>query len=287
NSIKIIGEETENYAQGYFVYDSKKSGSVTTSHLRFGSQLIRSSYLINKANFVACHQWGFLERFDMLKHIVPGGIFLLNSPYSKAEVWQNLPRIVQEQIINKHLKFYVINAYKVARESGMGGHINTVMQVCFFALSGVLSREEAIAQIKRSIEKTYGKKGDEIVAMNLRAVDQTLENLYEVSVPNSIDSKIELPPPVPDTAPEFVREVLGKMIAGCGDEIPVSALPADGTYPTGTAKYEKRNIAQEIPVWDADVCVQCGKCVMVCPHSVIRSKVYDPQNLDNAPATFK
>ncbi|OKH13579.1 pyruvate:ferredoxin (flavodoxin) oxidoreductase [Fischerella major NIES-592] len=287
NSIKIIGEETENYAQGYFVYDSKKSGSVTTSHLRFGSQLIRSSYLINKANFVACHQWGFLERFDMLKHIVPGGIFLLNSPYSKAEVWQNLPRIVQEQIINKHLKFYVINAYKVARESGMGGHINTVMQVCFFALSGVLSREEAIAQIKRSIEKTYGKKGDEIVAMNLRAVDQTLEHLYEVSVPNSIDSKIELPPPVPDTAPEFVREVLGKMIAGCGDEIPVSALPADGTYPTGTAKYEKRNIAQEIPVWDADVCVQCGKCVMVCPHSVIRSKVYDPQNLDNAPATFK
>ncbi|PMB00041.1 pyruvate:ferredoxin (flavodoxin) oxidoreductase [Fischerella thermalis CCMEE 5268] len=287
NSIKIIGEETENYAQGYFVYDSKKSGSVTTSHLRFGSQLIRSSYLINKANFVACHQWGFLERFDMLKHIVPGGIFLLNSPYSKAEVWQNLPRIVQEQIINKHLKFYVINAYKVARESGMGRHINTVMQVCFFALSGVLSREEAIAQIKRSIEKTYGKKGDEIVAMNLRAVDQTLEHLHEVSVPNSIDSKIELPPPVPDTAPEFVREVLGKMIAGCGDEIPVSALPADGTYPTGTAKYEKRNIAQEIPVWDADVCVQCGKCVMVCPHSVIRSKVYDPQNLDNAPATFK
>ncbi|PLZ32189.1 pyruvate:ferredoxin (flavodoxin) oxidoreductase [Fischerella thermalis CCMEE 5273] len=287
NSIKIIGEETENYAQGYFVYDSKKSGSVTTSHLRFGSQLIRSSYLINKANFVACHQWGFLERFDMLKHIEPGGIFLLNSPYSKAEVWQNLPRIVQEQIINKHLKFYVINAYKVARESGMGGHINTVMQVCFFALSGVLSREEAITQIKRSIEKTYGKKGDEIVAMNLRAVDKTLEHLYEVSVPNSVDSKIELPPPVPDTAPEFVREVLGKMIAGCGDEIPVSALPADGTYPTGTAKYEKRNIAQEIPVWDADVCVQCGKCVMVCPHSVIRSKVYDPQNLDNAPATFK
>jgi pyruvate-ferredoxin/flavodoxin oxidoreductase len=287
NSIKIIGEETENYAQGYFVYDSKKSGSVTTSHLRFGSQPIHSSYLINKANFVACHQWGFLERFDMLKHIVLGGTFLLNSPYSQAEVWQHLPRIVQEQIVNKHLKFYVINGYKVARESGMGGHINTVMQVCFFALSGVLSREEAIAKIKRSIAKTYGKKGDEIVEMNLRAVDQTLEHLYEVSVPNRIESKIELRPPVPDTAPEFVREVLGKMIAGCGDDLPVSALPADGTYPTGTAKYEKRNIAQEIPVWDSDICVQCGKCVMVCPHSVIRSKVYDSQNLENAPATFK
>jgi pyruvate-ferredoxin/flavodoxin oxidoreductase len=287
NSIKIIGEETENYAQGYFVYDSKKSGSVTTSYLRFGSQPIHSSYLINKANFVACHQWGFLERFDMLKHIVLGGTFLLNSPYSQSEVWQHLPRIVQEQIVNKHLKFYVINAYKVARESGMGGHINTVMQVCFFALAGVLSREEAIAKIKRSIAKTYGKKGDEIVEMNLRAIDQTLEHLYEVSVPNSIESKIELRPPVPDTAPEFVREVLGKMIAGCGDDLPVSALPADGTYPTGTAKYEKRNIAQEIPVWDSDVCVQCGKCVMVCPHSVIRSKVYDSQNLENAPTTFK
>ncbi|ARV57950.1 pyruvate:ferredoxin (flavodoxin) oxidoreductase [Nostocales cyanobacterium HT-58-2] len=287
NSIKIIGGETENYAQGYFVYDSKKSGSVTISHLRFGSQPIRSSYLIKKANFIACHQWGLLERFDMLKHIVPGGTFLLNSPYSKQELWQHLPRVVQEQILNKHLKFYVINAYKVARESGMGGHINTVMQVCFFALSGVLSKEEAITQIKLYIRKIYSKKGDEIVEMNLRAVDQTLEYLYEVSVPNSVESNIELRPPVPDTASEFVHEVLGKMIAGYGDEIPVSALPADGTYPTGTAKYEKRNIAQEIPVWDADVCVQCGKCVMVCPHSVIRSKVYDPQNLENAPATFK
>ncbi|NJM72725.1 MAG: pyruvate:ferredoxin (flavodoxin) oxidoreductase, partial [Scytonema sp. RU_4_4] len=296
NSIKIIGEETDNYAQGYFVYDSKKSGSVTTSHLRFGPQSIRSTYLINKANFVACHQWGFLERFDMLKHIVPGGTFLLNSLYSPQEVWQHLPRTVQEQIVNKHLKFYVINAYKVARDSGMGGRINTVMQVCFFALSGVLPKDEAIcaprsseaiAHIKHSIEKTYAKKGDEVVEMNLRAVDQTLEYLYEVSVPDCIDSSIELHPPVPDTAPEFVREVLGKIIAGCGDEVPVSALPADGTYPTGTAKYEKRNIAQEIPVWDPDVCVQCGKCVMVCPHSVIRSQVYEPQHLENAPATFK
>ncbi|MBD2495740.1 pyruvate:ferredoxin (flavodoxin) oxidoreductase [Nostoc sp. FACHB-280] len=287
NSIKIIGEETDNYAQGYFVYDSKKSGSVTVSHLRFGSQPIHSTYLISQANFVACHQWGFLEQFDMLTHIIPGGTFLLNSPYSLEDVWQKLPRLVQTQIITKQLKFYVINAYKVAREAGMGGRINTVMQVCFFALSGVLPREEAIAQIKQSIIKSYGKKGNEIVQMNLNAVDRTLENLYEVPVPQGVDSHIELRPPVPDTAPAFVREVLGKMIAKCGDDLPVSALPVDGTYPTGTAKWEKRNITQEIPVWDTDVCVQCGKCVMVCPHSVIRSKVYEPQQLENAPPTFK
>ncbi|OCQ98411.1 pyruvate:ferredoxin (flavodoxin) oxidoreductase [Nostoc sp. MBR 210] len=287
NSIKIIGEETDNYAQGYFVYDSKKSGSVTVSHLRFGSQPIHSTYLISQANFVACHQWGFLEQFDMLAHIIPGGTFLLNSPYSLEDVWQKLPRLVQTQIIEKQLKFYVINAYKVAREAGMGGRINTVMQVCFFALSGVLPREEAIAQIKQSITKSYGKKGNEIVQMNLNAVDRTLDNLHEVPVTQGVDSYIELRPPVPDTAPAFVREVLGKMIAKCGDDLPVSALPADGTYPTGTAKWEKRNITQEIPVWDADVCVQCGKCVMVCPHSVIRSKVYEPQELENAPPTFK
>jgi pyruvate-ferredoxin/flavodoxin oxidoreductase len=287
NSIKIIGEETENYAQGYFVYDSKKSGSVTVSHLRFGPQPIHSTYLISQANFVACHQWGFLEQFDMLAHMIPGGIFLLNSPYKLEDVWQKLPRLVQTQILEKQLKFYVINAYKVARETGMGGRINTVMQVCFFALSGVLPRAEAIAQIKQSITKSYGKKGNEIVQMNLNAVDQTLDNLYEVQVPTSVDSDIELRQPVPDTAPSFVREVLGKMIAKCGDELPVSALPVDGTYPTGTAKWEKRNITQEIPVWDTDVCVQCGKCVMVCPHSVIRSKVYEPQQLENAPPTFK
>ncbi|MBD2595604.1 pyruvate:ferredoxin (flavodoxin) oxidoreductase [Nostoc spongiaeforme FACHB-130] len=287
NSIKIIGEETDNYAQGYFVYDSKKSGSVTVSHLRFGSQPIHSTYLISQANFVACHQWGFLEQFDMLAHIIPGGTFLLNSPYSLEDVWQKLPRLVQTQIIEKQLKFYVINAYKVAREAGMGGRINTVMQVCFFALSGVLPREEAIAQIKQSITKSYGKKGNEIVQMNLNAVDRTLDNLHEVPVPKGVDSYIELCPPVPDTAPAFVREVLGKMIAKCGDDLPVSALPVDGTYPTGTAKWEKRNITQEIPVWDTDVCVQCGKCVMVCPHSVIRSKVYEPQELENAPPTFK
>ncbi|ALF52731.1 pyruvate-flavodoxin oxidoreductase [Nostoc piscinale CENA21] len=287
NSIKIIGEETDNYAQGYFVYDSKKSGSVTVSHLRFGSQPIHSTYLISQANFVACHQWGFLEQFDMLAHIIPGGTFLLNSPYNVEDVWQKLPRLVQTQIIAKQLKFYVINAYKVAREAGMGGRINTVMQVCFFALSGVLLREEAIAQIKQSITKSYGKKGNEIVQMNLNAVDRSLDNLHKVKVPAGIDSHIKLRSPVPDTAPTFVREVLGTMIAKCGDDLPVSALPVDGTYPTGTAKWEKRNITQEIPVWDADVCVQCGKCVMVCPHSVIRSKVYEPQELENAPPTFK
>ncbi|MBD2521424.1 pyruvate:ferredoxin (flavodoxin) oxidoreductase [Nostoc sp. FACHB-133] len=288
NSIKIIGEETNNYAQGYFVYDSKKSGSVTVSHLRFGSQLIRSTYLISKANFVACHQWEFIEKFPILKDIVPGGTFLVNSPYEKDEVWNHLPPSVQEQIIQKHLKFYVINAYKVARQAGMAGKINTVMQVCFFALSGVLAREEAITAIKNSIRKSYGKKGDEIVQMNLKAVDTTLENLFEVGNRElGIGNGKEKQSPILDAAPPFVRDVLGKMIAREGDELSVSALPADGTYPTGTAKWEKRDIAQEIPVWDTDVCIQCGKCVMVCPHSVIRSKVYEPQQLENAPLMFK
>jgi pyruvate-ferredoxin/flavodoxin oxidoreductase len=289
NSIKIIGEETDNYAQGYFVYDSKKSGSVTVSHLRFGPQQIRSTYLITKANFVACHQWEFVEKFPMLKDIIPGGTFLLNSPYSKDEVWEKLPAAMQEEIINKNLKFYVINAYKVAREAGMGGHINTVMQVCFFAVSGVLPREEAIEQIKKSIRKTYGKKGEEIVQMNIQAVDKTLDNLFEITTKEkTTQSPITSPQsPIPDYAPVFVRDVLGKMIAREGDDLPVSALPCDGSYPTGTSKWEKRNIAQEIPVWDPNVCIQCGKCVMVCPHAVIRGKVYEPEQLENAPATFK
>lgn len=287
NSIKIIGEETDNYAQGYFVYDSKKSGSVTVSHLRFGPDQIRSIYLINQANFVACHQWNFLEQFEMLNLIMEGGIFLINSPYNAEEVWAYLPRSVQETIINKKLKFYVSDANKVAREAGMPGRINTVMQVCFFALSGVLPREEAIEQIKKSVKKSYGKKGPEIVKMNLDAVDRSLEFLYEVKVPATADSSITLRPPVPDYAPPFVRDVLGAMIGKCGDNLPVSALPIDGTYPTGTSQWEKRNIGQEIPVWDPDVCVQCGKCVMVCPHAVIRSKVYEPNQLENAPGTFK
>ncbi len=288
NSIKIIGEETDNYAQGYFVYDSKKSGSVTVSHLRFGPQPIRSIYLITKANFVACHQWELLDKFSLLKDIVPGGTLLLNSPFNQEEVWAQLPQLMQEQIIAKRVKLYVIDGSKVAREAGMRGRINTVMQVCFFALSGVLPREEAIDQIKKSIRKTYGKKGNEIVQMNINAVDQTLANLYQVTIPDHFDATAKaMQPPVPDTAPAFVREVLGKIIGREGDDLPVSALPVDGTYPCGTTKWEKRNIAQEIPVWDADVCVQCGKCVMVCPHSVIRSKVYEPSQLENAPTTFK
>ncbi|MGH1394114.1 MAG: pyruvate:ferredoxin (flavodoxin) oxidoreductase [Trichormus sp.] len=287
NSIKIIGEETDNHAQGYFVYDSKKSGSVTVSHLRFGSQPIRSTYLITKANFIACHQWEFLEKFSILKDIVPGGTFLLNTPYDKEQVWQQLPDTIKAQIQEKQLKVYGINAYKVAREAGMAGRINTVMQVCFFALSGVLPRTEAIEEIKKSIRKTYGKKGEQIVQMNIQAVDSTLDNLYELETGDwGVGTEEELSP-MPDDAPKFVRDVLGKIIARGGDELPVSALPVDGTFPTGTAKWEKRNIAQEIPVWDTNVCIQCGKCVMVCPHSVIRSKVYEPQQLENAPPTFK
>jgi pyruvate-ferredoxin/flavodoxin oxidoreductase len=287
NSIKIIGENTDNYAQGYFVYDSKKSGSMTISYLRFGPNPIRSTYLVSKANFIACHQPNFLERYDMLKDIVDGGVFLLNTMYGKEEVFDRLPRKVQEQIIGKKLKLYVIDAYKVAKDSGMGGRINTVMQVCFFAISGVLPREEAIHQIKYSIEKTYGKKGEEIVEMNLRAVDNTLDNLFEVQIPSEVTNNLAMIPPVPDTAPDFVRDVLGMMIARRGDEIPVSAMPIDGTYPTGTTQWEKRNIAQEIPVWDPNICIQCGKCALVCPHSVIRIKVYEPALMENAPETFK
>ena len=287
NSIKIIGENTDFYAQGYFVYDSKKSGAITVSHLRFGPEPIRSTYLITKANFVACHQPIFLERYDMLSALNEGGIFLLNSPYGPDDIWDRMPRRMQEQLIEKRAKFFVIDATKVARDSGMGNRINTVMQVCFFALSGVLPREDAIEAIKQAIRKTYGGKGEEIVAMNIRAVDNTLEYLYEVVLPAQATSGIELPPTVAAEAPDFVRNVLGTMIAGRGEDLPVSAMPCDGTYPVGTAKWEKRNLALEIPVWDPDVCIQCGKCAMVCPHSVIRIKVYDEQHLNGAPATFK
>lgn len=290
NSIKIIGEETDNYAQGYFVYDSKKSGSMTVSHLRFGKEPIRSTYLINQANFIGCHHWGFLERIDILKSAIPGATLLLNSPYDADTVWEYLPLKVQQQIIDKHLKLYVINASQVARDSGMGGRINTIMQVCFFALAGVLPQEEAIAKIKQAIEKTYGKKGAEVVRMNLQAVDNTLDNLHKVDVPQTIhisNSSLLTPHSSLNSAPEFVREVLGKIMIWEGDDLPVSRLPFDGTFPVGTAKWEKRNVAEEIPVWEPDVCVQCGKCVMVCPHSAIRAKAYQADELINAPATFK
>jgi pyruvate-ferredoxin/flavodoxin oxidoreductase len=286
NTIKIIGEETELNVQGYFVYDSKKSGAVTTSHLRFSKKPIRSTYLISRASFVACHQFSFMERLDVLKTADPGAVFLLNSPFAPDEVWDNLPRTAQETIIKKKLRFYTIDAVDVARKAGMGGRINTVMQTCFFAISGVLPREDAIAAIKHSIEKTYGKRGESVVRKNFAAVDASLENLHEVKVPQTITSKFEMRPAVPANAPDFVRNVEALMITGDGDLIPVSAMPIDGTFPTGTTKWEKRNIALEIPVWDEQLCIQCGKCVMVCPHAVIRAKVYDP-SFNHAPEGFQ
>ncbi|MCS7261404.1 MAG: pyruvate:ferredoxin (flavodoxin) oxidoreductase, partial [Anaerolineae bacterium] len=287
NSIRIIGEETDNYAQGYFVYDSRKAGTVTMSHLRFGPRPIRAPYLISKANFVACHQFPFLERIDMLKYAMPGAVFLLNSIYGPDEVWDHLPREVQRDIIEKRLRFYVIDAYEVARRTGMGGRINTIMQACFFAISGVLPREQAIAAIKETIRKTYGRRGEEIVQRNFNAVDQALANLHEVKVPDKVTSTFGRRPPMPPDAPPFVRDVLGAIVAGDGDRLPVSAMPVDGTFPTATTRYEKRNIALEIPVWEPDICIQCGKCVLVCPHAVIRAKVYDPAYLVKAPPTFR
>ena len=287
NSIKIIGEDTDNFAQGYFVYDSKKSGQITTSHLRFGPKQIRSSYLITSANFVACHQFSFVERYDVLSAADPGAVFLLNSPYGPDEVWDHLPRTMQKQIIDKKLKFYVIDAVKVAKETGMGGRINTIMQTCFFAISGVLPRDEAIAAIKHAIEKTYGKRGEAVVQKNFAAVDGSLANLFEVKYPNKVTSTFDLRPTVPAEAPEFVQQVLAPIIAGKGDEVPVSKMPVDGTFPVATTQWEKRNIAIDIPVWDEKICIQCGKCVLVCPHATIRAKVYDEKYLANAPTTLK
>ncbi|HPY31258.1 MAG TPA: pyruvate:ferredoxin (flavodoxin) oxidoreductase [Verrucomicrobiota bacterium] len=287
NSIKIIGEGTDNYAQGYFVYDSKKSGSMTVSHLRFGPQEIRSTYLVSHANFVACHQPVFLERHKVTQPLIAGGIFLLNTPYSKDEVWEKLPKVIQEDLVTKRAKFYVIDAIKVAHASGMGGRINTIMQVCFFALAGVLPRDAAIEAIKLSIKKTYGKKGEEVVRKNIEAVDNTLANLHEVPVPGVVSSTESLAPGVTKDAPAYVREVLGKLALNLGDELPVSVFPVDGSFPTATARYEKRNLALEIPVWDEKICIQCGKCVAICPHATIRMKVYDPKCLEGAPATFK
>jgi pyruvate-ferredoxin/flavodoxin oxidoreductase len=287
NSIKIIAEETGNYGQGYFVYDSKKAGAVTISHLRFGPRPIRSTYLIKQANFVACHNTSFLDKYDMLGSAGPGATFLLNTPFGKDEVWASLPREVQQSIIEKKLKFFVIDAFEVARATGMGVRINTIMQTCFFAISGVLPREEAIAQIKKAINKTYGKKGEAVVKKNFQAVDTTLANLFEVAVPAAVTATRTMPATVSDLAPDFVKQVTARMIMGEGDQIPVSAFPADGTWPVATTQWEKRNIALDIPVWSGDLCIQCNKCSLICPHAAIRPKVYDGRLLDQAPEGFK
>jgi pyruvate-ferredoxin/flavodoxin oxidoreductase len=289
NSIKIIGEGTDNFAQGYFEYDSKKSGSITVSHLRFGPNPIRAPYLIepNTASFVACHMFSFLEKYDVLKYATDNAVFLLNSYYGPEEVWDNLPCEVQQTIIDKNLQFYVIDGYKVAEETGMGQRINTIMQTCFFGISGVLPKDEAIVRIKASIDKTYGKRGQSIVEKNFHAVDRALENLNQVSVPSKVDSCIERRPAMSSKAPEYVRDVLGMIAVRRGDELPVSKMSPDGTYPAGTSQYEKRNIALIVPQWDSELCIQCGKCAMVCPHASIRQKVYSTSELENAPESFK
>jgi pyruvate-ferredoxin/flavodoxin oxidoreductase len=287
NSIKIIGEETDMYAQGYFQYDAKKSGGITVSHLRFGPRPIRQTCLVTSANFIGVHQFMFITKYDVLSDAEDGATLLLNSPYPVEETWDHLPRKVQQQIIDKNLDFYVIDAYDVAKEVGLGGRINTIMQTCFFSLSGVLPQDEAIAKIKEAIQKSYGSKGQKIVEMNYAAVDQALENLHQIEVPDAPTSDIEMEPIVTPDAPEFVQNVTAKMAALEGDDLPVSALPADGTYPTGTTQYEKRNVALECPLWEPDICIQCGKCAMACPHAVIRIKTYDPEYLEDAPEGFR
>jgi pyruvate-ferredoxin/flavodoxin oxidoreductase len=287
NSIKIIGEETPNYAQGYFVYDSKKSGAMTVSHLRFGAKPIKSTYLIQRANFVAVHQFNFLERYPVLEAAEAGATLLLNSPFEPGEVWDQLPRSLQQTIIEKKIKLYSINGYAVAKRAQLGNRINTIMQTCFFAISGVLPREDAIDRIKESIRKTYGKRGEPVVRQNFEAVDSALEHLHEISVPQIVTSRIEEKQTICDEAPVFVREVTSEIIAGRGDQLPVSAFPLDGTYPVSTAQWEKRNIALDVPVWEEDLCIECGKCVFVCPHSAIRAKVCDEGDLANAPEGFK
>ena len=287
NSIKIIGEDTDNYAQGYFVYDSRKSGSMTTSHLRFGPRPIHSIYLINHANFVACHQFSFMEKTDVLKVAQEGATFLLNTPFGPDDVWDHLPQTAQKHLIEKKLRFYVIDAVDVAREAGMGERINTTMQTCFFAISGILPREEAVDAIKKAIKKTYGKRGESVVQKNWKAVDMSLDHLHEVKVPAEVTSTFDLRRPVPEEAPEFVQKVTAKIIAGDGESLPVSAFPVDGTFPSATTQWEKRNVGLEIPVWDPEVCIQCGKCSLVCPHAAIRAKLVTPELLESAPETFR
>ena len=287
NSIKIIGKATDNYVQGYFVLDSKKSGSMTVSHLRFGKKPIKSTYLISKANFLACHKFSFLDRYDMLSQIDEGGVFLLNSPFGKDEVWSKIPVEVQQKIIDKKVKFYVIDGTKIADEVGLRGRINVTMQTAFFVISGVVPEEKALELIRTAIEDTYGNKGKDVVAMNMKAVEAARSRMEKVDYPNHTVGNLHMLPPVPAEAPEFVRNVTAEIIAGRGENLPVSKMPVDGTWPTGTTKWEKRSIAEEIPVWDSETCIQCGECSLVCPHAVIRMKVYDPKLLANAPASFK
>ncbi|MEW6277478.1 MAG: pyruvate:ferredoxin (flavodoxin) oxidoreductase [Candidatus Eremiobacterota bacterium] len=287
SSIKIIGEETDLYAQGYFVYDSKKAGARTISHLRFGPRPVSRPYLIQRASFVAVHQFDFLERYDVLELAQPGAVFLLNSPYPAAEVWDYLPREIQSAVLEKKLQFHVVDASRVAREAGLGGRINTVMQTCFFALSGVLPLDEAVIRIQREIEKNYGRRGEEVLQRNFAAVDMALRHLERVDTSAREVRGTPLPPTVPESAPDFVRTVTAPLMAGRGDDLPVSALPADGTYPCGTARWERRNLAAEVPVWEPDLCIQCGKCVLVCPHAVIRARLVEPSALEGAPEGFK
>ncbi|MBI5483398.1 MAG: pyruvate:ferredoxin (flavodoxin) oxidoreductase, partial [Deltaproteobacteria bacterium] len=287
NTIKIIGETTKNFAQAYFVYDSKKAGTITISHLRFGKKAITAPYLIDHADFIACHNFSFLEKYDMLSKAKPGATFLLCSPFEHGEVWDKMPKEVQQQIIDKKLKFYVINAIKLGEELGLGARINVIMQTAFFKISNIIPLNTALKEIKDAIKKSYGKSGDKVVAMNNAAVDEALKNIYEVKVPAKATSKLKMPPAVAKTAPKFVQDVTGQIIAGFGDDLAVSLMPADGTFPTATSQYEKRNIAVDIPVWDEAVCIQCGICSFVCPHAVIRMKAYDGKLLKGAPKTFK
>src|SRR4051794_2031812 len=287
NSIKIIGQETPLYAQGYFVYDSKKSGAITVSHLRSSAQPIRSAYLVDRAGFVACHQFEFVDKVDVLEYAAPGAAFLLNAPFPTDQVWHHLPKELQEQMIEKKVRFFAIDAYELAKTAGMGTRINTIMQTCFFAIAGILPKDEAIAHIKKAIEKTYGKRGPEVVRRNCEVVDQALVHLHEIPLPAAVSASYQRPPLVSENAPDFVQKVTAVMLAGKGDLLPVSAFPVDGTWPVATAKWEKRNIALEIPVWDSKICIQCNQCALVCPHAAIRAKVYDEGALAGAPSTFK
>ena len=287
NSIKIIGQETDLYAQGYFVYDSKKSGAITISHLRIEPDADPLGVSGDRASFVACHQFEFVDKIDVLEHAAPGAAFLLNAPFAADEVWDQLPREMQEQIIERKIRFFAIDAYELAKQAGMGTRINTIMQTCFFAIAGLLPRDEAIAHIKKAIEKTYGKRGPEVVRRNCEVVDQALAHLHEIAVPAAVSAGRTRPPLVSERAPDFVQKITAVMLAGKGDLLPVSAFPVDGTWPVATAKWEKRNLALEIPVWDSKICIQCNQCALVCPHAAIRAKVYDESALAGAPPTFK